>query len=329
MPVNRPEPLRLGVLGCADIAWRRTLPAVLAEPRLRLVAVASREGRRARQFADRFGAAPVTGYDRLLDRDDIDAVYVPLPAGLLPRWVAAALAAGRHVLAEKPLGRTGTEAQEMVARATAANLVLMENVAFQLHPQHEAVRRLVAAGEIGPLRTLTSVFGIPPLPPEDTRYRPELGGGALLDLGFYPLRAAQMFLGRELRVIGAHLLPGPSGVDVAGSALLASPEGVEAAVSFGFGHAYRNAYELWGGEGRLVLERAFTPPPEHRPVLSLHGAAGTRRRTLRGHHQFAALVADFAAAVTTRRDLRRHHDEVIGRAALVDAVRRHAGVETP
>ncbi|SCE89348.1 Predicted dehydrogenase [Micromonospora chaiyaphumensis] len=325
--MNRPEPVRLGVLGCADIAWRRTLPAVLAEPRLRLVAVASRDGGRARRFADRFGAAPVTGYDRLLDRDDIDAVYVPLPAALLPRWVDAALATGRHVLAEKPLGRTGAEARELVVRATAGDLVLMENAAFQLHPQHEEARRLVAAGEIGPLRTVTSVFGISPLPPEDIRYRPELGGGALLDVGFYPLRTAQMFLGPELRVVGAHLHTGPSGVDIAGSALLAAPDGVAAAVSFGFGHAYRNAYELWGGDGRLVLERAFTPPPEHRPELSLHGPAGVRRRTLRPHHQFAALAADFAAAVTTRRDLRRHHDEVIGRAALAEAVRRHAGVE--
>ncbi|MFI6066592.1 Gfo/Idh/MocA family protein [Micromonospora sp. NPDC051227] len=327
MPVNRHGPVRLGVLGCADIAWRRTLPAVVAEPRLRLVAVASRDGRRAQRFADRFGAAPVTGYDRLLDRDDIDAVYVPLPAGLLPRWVDAALAAGRHVLAEKPLGRTGTEAHELIGRAAARDLVLMENAAFQLHPQHDAVRQLVAAGEIGPLRTVTSVFGIPPLPPEDVRYRPELGGGALLDLGFYPLRAAQMFLGPELRVVSAHLHPGPSGVDVAGSALLVAPDGVEAAISFGFQHAYRNAYELWGGEGRIVLERAFTPPPEHRPVLNLSGAAGARQRPLRSHHQFAALVADFAAAVTTRRSLRQHHDEVIGRAALAEAVRRHAGVE--
>ncbi|MBM0202883.1 hypothetical protein JNW90_07065 [Micromonospora sp. STR1s_5] len=116
-------------------------------------------------------------------------------------------------------------------------------------------------------------------------------------------------------------------MDVAGSALLVAPDGVEAAISFGFQHAYRNAYELWGGEGRIVLERAFTPPPEHRPVLNLSSAAGARQRPLRSHHQFAALVADFAAAVTTRRSLRQHHDEVIGRAALAEAVRRHAGVE--
>ncbi|HSX99356.1 MAG TPA: Gfo/Idh/MocA family oxidoreductase, partial [Streptomyces sp.] len=78
--------LRIGVLGCADIAWRRVLPAIVAEPRTCLAAVASRDAAKARRFTDRFGGQPVEGYERLLSRTDLDAVYVPLPTGLHARW---------------------------------------------------------------------------------------------------------------------------------------------------------------------------------------------------------------------------------------------------
>ncbi|WP_158588058.1 Gfo/Idh/MocA family protein, partial [Actinomadura logoneensis] len=296
--------MRVGVLGGADIAWRRTLPALTAEPGVRVVAVASRSGRRAARFAERFGCAAVTGYDALLARDDIDAVYVPLPAGLLHRWTRAALDSGRHVLAEKPLGEDGDQARDLVACANARGLVLMENVAFQLHPQHDVVRSLLAEGAVGEPREFRAVFGIPPLPGDDVRYRPDLGGGALLDLGFYPLRAARMFLGAGLEVAGARLRPGPSGVDVAGSALLAAPDGTTASVSFGFEHAYRSTYELWGSAGRVRAVRAFTPPPDHRPRITVDGPGGRRVLEAPAADQFALLAADFAAAVRTGRDLR-------------------------
>ncbi|HZN77568.1 MAG TPA: Gfo/Idh/MocA family oxidoreductase [Micromonosporaceae bacterium] len=318
------SPIRLGLLGCADIAWRRTLPAATAEPGLRLVAVASRSPARAQRFADRFGCAAESGYDSLLRRDDIDAVYVPLPAGLLPRWVGAALDAGKHVLAEKPLGTTEQEANDLVDRAATRGLVLMENAAFLLHGQHRAIQAMLAAGEIGELRTVNSLYGIPPLPADNIRYRGELGGGALLDLAFYPLRTAYLFLGPDLRVVGANLRTGESGVDVAGSALLANAGGTTACVSFGFEHFYRGEYELWGSNGRLTLTRAFTPPPAHCPVVRLDRQGQTETRILAAEDQFAALVRGFATAVVEGRIPRKHHDEVVARARLVDEIRQHA-----
>jgi NDP-hexose-3-ketoreductase len=100
MSVSATDRLRMGVMGCADIAWRRTLPAMLSDAAVQIVAIASRDRRRAAEFTDRFGGIPLEGYDSLLERDDVDAVYIPLPALLHAEWIERTLEAGKHVLVE-------------------------------------------------------------------------------------------------------------------------------------------------------------------------------------------------------------------------------------
>ncbi|WP_331765268.1 Gfo/Idh/MocA family oxidoreductase (plasmid) [Streptomyces sp. NBC_01384] len=293
-------PLRIGVMGCADIARRRMLPAMAATPGVEIAAVASRDADRARELAGHFGARPVHGYAPLLELADVDAVYLPLPAALHDRWTEAALLAGKHVLAEKPLTTDPVRTRRLLALAAKSGLALMENVMFVHHPQHETVRRWVADGAIGELREFRAEFAIPRLPAEDIRHSATLGGGALLDTGVYPVRAALHFLGDRLEVAGAvlHSTRGRA-VDTAGSALLRSPEGITAQLAFGLDHAYSSRYELWGSEGRITLERAFTPPAGHRPVVRLDSPSGTELRELEPADQVAATVAAFAAAVSS------------------------------
>ncbi|MFD7299065.1 Gfo/Idh/MocA family protein [Streptomyces sp. NPDC059897] len=219
------RPTRVGVLGCASIAERRVLPALRRADGLEPVAVASRDGAKAA----RFGCRAVTGYRDLLDDPDIDAVYVPLPTGLHEEWTEYALRAGKHVLVEKPLATDARAAARLFALAREGGLVLMENLMFVHHGLHRAVRRILDEGTIGTVREMTAEFGIPQLAPDDIRWKPELGGGALLDMGVYPVRAAQMFLGGPLEVVGgARRYDTGHGVDVACSAVLVSPDGVPA-----------------------------------------------------------------------------------------------------
>ncbi|TDB69965.1 Gfo/Idh/MocA family protein, partial [Micromonospora sp. KC721] len=158
------RPVRLGLLGCADIALRRVLPAVAALDSVRLTAVASRTMAKATAVAERFGGVPIAGYDQLLARADIDAVYIPVPTGLHATWIRRALAAGKHVLAEKPLTSCQADTADLVATAEKAGLVLMENYMFVHHGQHAAVRRLVTGGAIGELRSFSATFTIPARP---------------------------------------------------------------------------------------------------------------------------------------------------------------------
>ena len=315
----------VGVLGCADIARRRTLPAICGETLLRLAGMASRDGAKARKFAAEFGCEAVEGYDRLLERDDIDAVYVPLPAGLHARWVERALRAGKHVLAEKPLTTDAVTTRNLVELARSRGLLLMENFMFVHHSQHAAVSRLVADGAIGRLRAFSAAFTIPRLPDDDIRHQPALGGGALLDVGGYPIRAAELFLGGGLDVVGAVLREDPErGVDMGGAALLASPSGVTAQLTFGMDNAYRSAYELWGSEGRIGIHRAFTPPAGHRPVVVLERRGRVEEIVLDADDQFARIVGVFARRIAAGTGFDADADAILAHAELVDQVRGRA-----
>ncbi len=317
--------LNVGVLGCADIAQRNTIPALLADPSVRLVAVASRHAEKAEAVARRFGVEPVTGYAALLDRVDIDAVYVPLPPALHAEWVAKALAAGKHVLAEKPLATSLAEAADLVAAARAGNRLLMENFAFLHHRQHAEVQRLLAAGVVGEPRSLTAEFGFPPLNPADIRYQPALGGGALLDAGVYTLRAASLFLGPQLRVEGSVLREDTSsGVDIGGGALVSAPDGRTGHLEFGFDRAYRCTYTIWGSEGTVSLERAFSTPATLRPVLRIRRQDHAEERTLQADDQFARIVAVFARTVLAGGAFTAAGEDVLRQAELVDGVRSRA-----
>jgi predicted dehydrogenase len=295
--MNRPAPVRIGVLGCSSIAWRRTLPAIHASDSLELVAVASRDPGKAKRFAAKFGCA-ACGYDELLEREDIEAVYLPLPPSLHVTWGSRVLRAGKHLLCEKPIAVTAAEAAELTGLAAELGLVLRENFAFLHHGQHARVRALVAEGRLGELRSFSAEFCFPPLPDTDIRYQSELGGGALLDAGVYPIRSAQLMLGDDLRVAGASLrIDSRRGVDVAGQVQVVSADGVFGSLAFGFQHAYGARYELWGSTARLSLDRAFSPPPDWQPVLRIQGQDFAEERTLPRDHQFLHSVTSFAEAV--------------------------------
>ncbi|WP_231921428.1 Gfo/Idh/MocA family protein [Micromonospora auratinigra] len=312
--------MRVGVLGVADIAVRRMLPAMSASADVDLVAVASRDRARAAGAAARFGCRPVTGYEGVLTDPGVEAVYVPLPLALHARWTGAALDAGKHVLAEKPLTASFTETAHVAEQARRRGLALMENIAFVHHPQHAEVARLVAAGVIGEPRTFRAVFTVPRRPAGDIRLRRDLGGGALADTGVYPVRAALRLLGPDLVVAGAVLSrSGGAEVETAGAALLRTRGGVSAQLEFGMDHGYRSGYEIAGSAGRLSVDHVFTPPADHRPVIRREDRSGTTEIVVPAADQIGLTLTAFARAV---RDGRAQLDEaVLHEARLLDAIR--------
>ncbi|MFJ8957578.1 Gfo/Idh/MocA family protein [Streptomyces sp. NPDC102381] len=318
------DAVAVGVLGCAGIARRRMLPAFAAGPGVRLAAVASRDLGRARRVAQPYGCRAVQGYAELLADPEVAAVYVPLPLALHAEWVEAALLAGKHVLAEKPLTSDPARTSELLALARARGLVLHENVLFVHHAQHRRVRQLLAEGALGDLRSFHASFTVPRLPADDIRYQASLGGGALYDTGLYPVRAALQLLGPRLSVAGAVLTAGVGDdVDTSGAALLYTPEGVTAQLSFGLDHAYRSTYTVQGSAGRVTVDRAFTPAADHRPVLVLERNGSAEEIRLEPDDQVACAVAAFARAV--RRGDGVPDPAIAWQARLLEDVRLRAG----
>ncbi|MFF4412803.1 Gfo/Idh/MocA family protein [Streptosporangium sp. NPDC001559] len=317
-------PVRLGVLGCASIAWRRMLPALAGRPEVELVAIASRELAKAERFSERFGGEAVEGYERLLARDDIEAVYIPLPLTLHAEWVERSLRANLHVLCEKPLTGDLADSERLVKLADELGLTLMESLMFVRHSQHRAVREIIDAGVIGEILSLTAEFAFPSKPSGDMRHHP-VGGGALAEIGVYPIRTALLYLGDRLDVLGAGMRREPRlGVDLSGAALLATPDGIPAHLTWGMEHAYRSAYEIWGSVGRVVVEWAYTLPATHAPVIRIETQGREERRTLAPDDQFGNVLTAFARAIRTGEDDGLQREEILRLAALLDRIRAHA-----
>lgn len=301
------------------------LPAVTAAADVSVVALASREIGRARRFAASFGGAALRDYAAVLECPAVDAVYVPLPPALRAEWIERALRAGKHVLAEKPLTTSGAETESLLGIADQLGLVLVENVAFPFHSQHETVRRLIGQGVVGTLRHFASAFTFPPRPADDIRNRADLGGGALLDAGVYPIRAAFQVMGGGLRLVGSVLRCDPrTGVDVSGCLLAVTDDGAMATLTFGMEHAYQARYEVTGSRGRLLLDHAFTVSSTHRPVVRVERDDLVEEHRLPPDDQVGKLVAMFAAAIRGGTRPGPHAAESLRQARLVDEVRAAA-----
>jgi len=286
--------LRVGVMGCANIALRTVLPRLIELQEFELVAVASRSSEKALHTAQAFGCAGVTGYQALLDDMTINAIYMPLPTGLHEEWVLKAIEAGKHILIEKSLAMTHASAIAMVKAAEAKQLLIMENFMFLYHSQHKTIKNMVANGDIGDIRCFRSSFGFPPLPEDNFRYSKSLGGGALLDAAAYTVRVSQLFLGNELHVAGAVLKQAAQhGVDIYGGAFLKSPDGRFSEVAFGFDNFYQCEYEIWGSKGKITAKKCFTPKSDELPLIVLEQQGSYEERHLDADDHFINILKEF------------------------------------
>jgi D-xylose 1-dehydrogenase (NADP+, D-xylono-1,5-lactone-forming) len=170
-----------GILGCAGIAERALIPAIASSKNGRLYGIASRDPRRAADWAKRFGFEKAHGgYADLIADPAIDAVYNPLPNHLHAPWSIRAAQAGKNVLCEKPMALNAGEVREMAAAASASGVRLMEAFMYKFHPQIEKLLGLIGGGEIGGVRTVHSSFTfLFKSGREDYRWSPEMGGGSL------------------------------------------------------------------------------------------------------------------------------------------------------
>jgi predicted dehydrogenase len=253
-------PFRFGVLGVSSFASKKMIPAIGEGRNIEVVAIASRSAERAAAAARELGIPRAHGsYEALLADPDVDGIYIPLPNHLHVAWSIKAAEAGKHVLCEKPIALHADEARRLVEVRDRCGVVIQEAAMARLHPRWLATRELVRKGKIGELRAFSGTFAYNITARENVRYDRAKGGGALLDVGFYPVTMARFCFDDEPTAASATIDRDPDGgVDRLISGMLRFPRGVATFVCGMQLNPFQRV-DLVGTRGRIELDMAWNP----------------------------------------------------------------------
>ncbi|OAB44654.1 Gfo/Idh/MocA family protein [Paenibacillus antarcticus] len=258
--------LKWGVLGSARIAVNSVIPGILQSDLNEVVGIASRNLEKAQKTAVKFQIPKTYGsYEQLLQDPDIDAVYIPLPNHLHYEWTIKAIQAGKHVLCEKPLALNAEEAERMVRSANEAGVILAEAFMYRYHPRYTQIKEIIDRGEIGEVRGIRSAFTFNNANDlNNVRYQKEWGGGAIYDVGCYPITAARLLLGKEPAAVTvqAQFSSVHGDVDMMAAGLIEFEGDVSLQFDCSMWSAFRNPLEVLGSEGIIEVPSAFVTPTE-------------------------------------------------------------------
>jgi xylose dehydrogenase (NAD/NADP) len=303
--------IRWGILGTARINGR-VIPAMRLARRSELIAVASRERARAEACARQWSVPrAVVGYQTLLDDSSIDAVYIPLPNTDHVAWTLAAIAAGKHVLCEKPLALDAADVDRIAAAAAEARVVVEEGFMYRHEPLTARVMELLNDGAIGKVRAVVSGFTFALTTAPNIRLDPALAGGSLWDIGSYPVTYAQLIMGHEPKMVFGTAHWHASGIDEEFMGMLRFDEGATANIYSGFRTPYRTWLEILGSEGGLTVPNPFRPGPLETLELERNGAIehvevnGSPEIFVREIEDFEASVLDGRPQVVSLAESRR------------------------
>jgi predicted dehydrogenase len=320
--------VRWGVLGAAKIAINQVIPAMQQGAMSEVVAIASRDCKKAQGVANKLGIPRAYGsYEELLADPEVEAIYNPLPNHLHVPWSIKAAEAGKHVLCEKPISLTVAEATQLLAARDRFGVKIAEAFMVRTHPQWVATRDLIRNGRIGELRSITGFFSYTNHDPQNIRNIPEAGGGGLMDIGCYPITTARFIFGAEPRRVVALVDRDPEmKIDRLTSALLDFPSG-QAIFTCSTQLISYQRMQFVGTRGRIEIEIPFNAPIDRpcRIYLDLGPNAGgietvefpvCNQYTIQGDRFSRAIREDGEVAVPV--------EDAIKNMAVIEALFRSA-----
>ena len=335
--------MRIGIICPSEIAFRRFLPALKEAGCFEYAGVAiaskeefvgatdeilTKERAKAQTFVDSYGGKIYEGYKTLIESEDVDAIYLPLPPGLHYKWAKAALDAGKHTLVEKPCTIALANTEDLLKEAGEKGLAVHENYMFAFHDQIEAVNGIVRSGEIGDVRLYRISFGFPMRAQNDFRYNKALGGGALLDCGGYTMKYASMLLGptAKLKYAQSNNIEGFS-VDMYGSAAMVNDEGVTAQIAFGMDHNYKCELEVWGSKGTLYTNRILTAPAGFVPEVVIRKGNEEEKCNLPADDAFKKSILHFCECIKDAEVRKENYETLLRQARLVEQFKQMSNLD--
>jgi predicted dehydrogenase len=320
-------PVRIGILGASSFAPTTLINPAKGNDEVVVAAVGARDISSAQAFAAKYGIARAHGsYEALIADPELDAVYVLLPTSFHGRWTRAALAAGKHVLCEKPFTANAAEAREIAELAATSDRVVMEAIQFRYHPLTLRVEQIIASGELGNLELVDVALCVLLPKFSGNCYKYSFAGGATMDAGSYVVNMVRTFGGSTPEVVSAR-------------AKLRRPEvdrAMTAELRFASGHTGRLRCALWSSNlfrttAKVVGDRGelrwLSPAAPHLfPRLSIRSADGKRVERFPRRATYAYQLDAFAAAVLRGEPVKTTPEDAVENMSVIDAIYRAAGL---
>lgn len=333
--------IRIGIIGPSEIAFRRFMPALLKVDKIQYIGIAyankdewfgkdcdvlkdvaeqviEQERNKTVLFNKQYGGKIFNSYASLLESDEIDAVYLPLPPALHFEWAKKALLSNKHILVEKPATLSYEETKELIDQAKNSGLAVHENYMFTFHKQLNAIENIVKSGKIGDVRLYRISFGFPKRSSNDFRYNKKLGGGALFDCGGYTIKYATMLLGSTANIASAQLnYINEFTVDVYGSATIVNEQGITVQVAFGMDNSYKCELEIWGSRGSLTTGRILTAPADFIPSATINIEGELEEIALPPDDTFKKSIQHFLDSISDPISRVNNYDSILLQAKMI------------
>lgn len=329
--------VRWGVLGCSGIGKSRTIPGLLACENAELYAIAGRNEEKLKVYAEPFAPKKLyTDYQALLDDENVDAVYLPLPNGIHMEWVKKAAAAGKHILCEKPMALTEEQVREMFAAAKEHGVLLEEAYAYRHAQLVQKVKEIVNSGAIGRIRYLESKHSTFDTNRSGIRYQKGNGGGAVYDVTCYNVSLASYLFGKDPEDMSVYCgFDKETGVDVSDAVMLRYEEGVTAMLYAGLDAYRRGCYSILGETGRIDVDHKFNSSgvchirvsTGARPQGAEYVDETTTEYTIWVDDNYKKEIELFSDAVLNGSALTVSEEESLRTARVCDAIRRAGGID--
>ena len=317
------QKIRWGVLGVAKIATVKVIPAMQQGQFSEITGIASRDLGRAQEAAKALGIPNACGsYEELIADPDIDAIYNPLPNHLHVPWTIRAAEAGKHVLCEKPLALSASEAKELIAVRDATGVKMGEAFMVHTHPQWLRAIEILHSGEIGSLRAFNFVFSYNNRDPQNIRNRADIGGGALMDIGCYPIHTSQWVFGTEPRRVSCLIDRDPEfGTDRLASATLDYPNG-QAVFLCGTQMSPYQRVQIIGDLGLIEVEIPVNAPPDQETRIVIRTGLNARTETIPVCDQYTLQGDAFSRAILEDGEVPVSIEDGVRNMAVIDALFR-------
>lgn len=318
-----------GILGTANIARGALVPGIKGAENSELLGIASRNGDKARRFGEEYGIPNYySSYEKLLEDPEIEFVYIPLPNQLHYRWTIAAAKAGKHVLCEKPLGTNAKEVEEMFEVAEREGVALMEAFMYRFHPQTRRVKELLDSGVIGEPMFFRGAFSFPLITEDrddDIRWKKEMGGGSLMDLGTYSVNTVRYLFDEEPERVFARSSAHPDHTAEAETqAILEFSSGKTAMIDSSFLLADRANYEVASRKGKIQACDTYGPQRGKKLSIEITRENTEEIETIEGVDEYSLEVEGFVESVRQGKVPRVSREDSLNNARTLDALKAAA-----